>query len=121
LVEDEKLLRYTLAKVLRTKGIRVIEAADGRIALSVFQTDPSQVDLVLLDMTLPGIPGQTVLSEIRQISPEMKVILTTAYPEERALSGIRKESPVRFLRKPYEVTELYRLIESMLPNLSGLA
>jgi two-component system cell cycle sensor histidine kinase/response regulator CckA len=120
LVEDEKLLRYTLAKVLRTKGIRVIEAADGRIALSVFQTDPSQVDLVLLDMTLPGIPGQTVLSEIRQISPEMKVILTTAYPEERALSGIRKESPVRFLRKPYEVTELYRLIESMLPNVSGL-
>jgi len=114
LVEDEQLLRYTLAKMLRAKGMRVIEAADGSVAYSVFQDNPSQIDIVLLDMTLPGMSGQTVLSEIRRIRPETKVILTTAYAEERVLAGIQAESTWRFLRKPYEAKQLYHLIRSML-------
>ena len=116
LVEDEDLLRRTLSKVLRAKGLRVIEAADGTTACSVFQANPSLFDVVLLDMTLPGMPGQMVLSEIRRIRPLTNVILTTAYTEELVLGGIQQGPTLRFLRKPYEAKKLYQLIDSITLN-----
>jgi len=114
LVEDEELLRCTLAKVLRSNGFAVIEAADGVAAMDLFRAGPSQIDLILLDMTLPRMSGRAVLEEIRRIQPDVKIILTTGYAEENISRGLCLEGNCRFIRKPFELAKLHNLIQDLI-------
>ena len=73
---------------------------------------PTQRDIavVLLDMTLPGISGPRVFGELRQIRPDVKVILTTAYNRETAIKAIDGQQAWGFIRKPYQLNDLVRLL-----------
>jgi two-component system, cell cycle sensor histidine kinase and response regulator CckA len=77
-IEDEHELRLAVSKFLRKRGFPVIEAGDGRTGVALFRTREREIDVVLLDLTLPGISGREVLEELSQIRPDVKVILTTA-------------------------------------------
>ena len=61
------------------RGFRVLEAADGTEALRVVRERKEAIDLVLLDVTIPGAPSREVLAEIRRVAPKAKVIVTSAY------------------------------------------
>ena len=91
-VEDEAALRVPVSKMLRRKGFSVVEAADGVVALDFFRDNWQKIDVVLLDMTLPGMSGREVLAAMRQLCPELNVILTTAYSQQR---GARRHSRAR--------------------------
>jgi CheY-like chemotaxis protein len=112
-VEDEETLCQAVAKLLRKKGYSVLEAGDGLTALSLFRANQRAIDLVLLDLTLPGISGRDVLSELRRIQPEVKVILTSAYSQQVATSSLGGQQPRLFLRKPYRFGELIALLEDV--------
>jgi DNA-binding response OmpR family regulator len=115
-VEDETLLRSAIAKLLRAKSFYVTEAADGLSALEVFRANPTKVDIVLLDMTLPKMSGQAVFKELRRIRPDVKVILTTGLSEKQVFRDIGGEQNWRFIRKPYEIAALYNLMKGLLAN-----
>ena len=92
IIEDEKTLRANVATMLRKRGLTVIEAEDGNTGVNVFIADRARIDVVLLDMTLPGKTGPVVLGELQRIEPEVKVIVTSAYgPEhvQKSLHGLR--------------------------------
>jgi PAS domain S-box-containing protein len=109
LVEDEALLRRAASKMLGKSGIRAIEAADGSVALQIIRVHPEPIDVLVLDMTIPGASSWEVVEEARRLRPEMKVIVASAYSEEVARAAL--EFPVRrFLRKPYKTSELEELI-----------
>ena len=109
LVEDEEFLRRAASKILGKSGIRALEAADGSIALQIIRAHPEPIDVLVLDMTLPGASSREVVDEARRLRPEMKVIVASAYSEEVARAAL--EFPVRrFLRKPYKTSELEELI-----------
>ena len=74
-VEDEDRLRVPVAKMIRRTGLTVIEAADGHHAV---KPNEHEIAAVLLDMTLPGMNGPEVFAELREIRPDVKMILTTA-------------------------------------------
>ncbi len=112
-VEDEETLCQAVAKLLRKKGFSVLEAGDGLTALSLFRANQRAIDLVLLDLTLPGISGRDVLSELRRIQPDVKVILTSAYSQQVATSSLGGQQPKLFLRKPYRFGELIALLEDL--------
>jgi CheY-like chemotaxis protein len=114
LIEDEELLRNTLSRLLRIKGFYVTEAADGRSALDIFRSNPLHVDVVLLDMSLPQMSGREVFDELRRIRPDVKVVLTTGYSQERVLSGMGDDQGWKFVRKPYEVARLCDVIQELL-------
>ncbi|HXA51988.1 MAG TPA: PAS domain S-box protein, partial [Candidatus Acidoferrum sp.] len=78
-VEDEEALRVAVSRMLRKRGFSVLEAGDGKTAVAVFRAQASEIDAVLLDMTLPGMSGPEVLHALRRIRPDVRVILTTAY------------------------------------------
>jgi two-component system cell cycle sensor histidine kinase/response regulator CckA len=115
LIEDEDPLRLAIAKMLRKGGYAVIEAADGHSAVELFRSRAHSIDVVLLDMTLPGKPGQEVLEELRRIRCEVKVILTTAYNENSALTAAGAQQPWYYLQKPYQFTELAALLRTACP------
>ena len=109
-VEDEDTLLHAVSKMLRMKGFSVIEAIDGDTALGLFRAHQRDIAVVLLDMTLPGISGPRVFWELRQIRPSVKVILTTAYNKETAIKAIDGQQAWGFIRKPYQLNDLVRLL-----------
>jgi PAS domain S-box-containing protein len=112
LVEDEETLSLAVSKMLRKRGFSVLQAGDGITAVDVFRSNRPSIDLVLLDLTLPEMSGEQVFRELRRIQPDVRVILTTAYGREKALSTLGGLEPWLFLRKPYAFGELMNLLES---------
>ena len=113
-VEDETSLRAPVSKMLRRIGYSVIEAGDGTAAVEIFRARASEIGVVLLDMTLPGASGAAVLSDLRSLHPRVKVILTTAYSEERVQSDLAGWESWGFLRKPYRFRDLVDLLRRAL-------
>ena len=113
-IEDEEMLRIPTSKILRMKGLSVLEAGDGLAAVELFGANQSGIGVVLLDLTLPGMGGKDVLAEVRRIRPDVKVILTTAYSEEMAVNTVGGQHDWAFIRKPYGINDLVKLLRDVL-------
>jgi two-component system, cell cycle sensor histidine kinase and response regulator CckA len=112
-VEDEDALRVAVSKMLRKTDFSVIEADNGKTAVDLFRASAQQIDVVLLDMTLPGMSGREVFEELRRIQPNVRVIITTAYSQDYALATIGRQQPWLYIRKPYVLSELMALLRSV--------
>jgi nitrogen-specific signal transduction histidine kinase len=108
-VEDEDLLRRAVAKMLSSRGFAVIEAGEGSEALEAIQTRHSQIDVLFLDITIPGTPSRDVFETARRLKPDMRVIVTSAYDSGFAAASLHGSFEY-FLRKPYRITDLVDLI-----------
>jgi CheY-like chemotaxis protein len=94
LIEDEVLVRRTTSTVLSTGGYDVIEAADGEEGLLLYDRQPSRIDLVLLDWSMPRLSGQRVLDELVRRSPGVKVVLFSGcYPAGDLQPNVRAIIP----------------------------
>ena len=111
-VDDEEALRVAVARVLRLKGFSVVEAADGESALKLLRDPAAAFDVLLLDATLPDIPAADVFAAVAAERPAVLVVVTSAYPRDEALRLTGAPSGWPFIRKPYHIDELIRLIES---------
>jgi two-component system cell cycle sensor histidine kinase/response regulator CckA len=109
-VEDEPSMRSAVTKLLRRRNFHVIEAADGVSAVELLRSDPSRIDVVLLDVTLPGMTGREVFDRLRGIKPDVKVVLSTAYSRERTMSEFRERNTSGFIRKPYKTNDLVEML-----------
>jgi PAS domain S-box-containing protein len=114
-VEDEEQLRFVTTKMLRRNGFGVMEAADGTEALAAISAHKETIDVVLLDVTLPGAPSRDVLAEVRRVRPDSKVIVTTAYGTSKVAETFPGMHIDAFLRKPYRAAELVNLVLSLYP------
>jgi two-component system cell cycle sensor histidine kinase/response regulator CckA len=114
-VDDEALLRQAVSKMLRKKGLSVIEASDGFGALDVIRARKDHIDVLLLDVTLPGASSREVYEEAKRLRPGMPVIVTSAKAEEMAAASLAT-SVERFLRKPFRLGELLETIWEVLPS-----
>jgi two-component system, cell cycle sensor histidine kinase and response regulator CckA len=111
-VEDEQILRVAVSKKLRIEGFSVIEADDGTAGASLFRENETKIDVVLLDVTLPGSSSREVLQELRRIRPGVKVILTSAFNQDKALVSIGGQHVWGYVRKPYRLNELTNLVRN---------
>jgi two-component system cell cycle sensor histidine kinase/response regulator CckA len=109
-VEDEEILRFAVSKMLRKEKFFVIEAGDGTTGAHLFRVNEPKIDVVLLDMTLPGMSGRALLEEMRRIRSDVKVVLTTAFSQDNALSSMGEQRPWGYVRKPYQFRELTSLL-----------
>jgi DNA-binding response OmpR family regulator len=106
IVEDEHTLRRAVSKMLRRTGFTVFEAADGEAGASLFRDKASEIDVVLLDLTLPGLSGGEVFSELQRLQPDVTVIVTSAYSREQAQATLGERTPWFYIRKPYQFDDL---------------
>jgi PAS domain S-box-containing protein len=114
LVEDEEGLRFAVANLLRRKGFRVAEAAEGLAAVNVLRKKTGPIDAILLDLTLPGMSSRDVIAEAGRMRPDAKIILTSAYSRERAARELATPQVKAFIRKPYQIGELIRVISHVI-------
>jgi CheY-like chemotaxis protein len=107
-VDDERMVRKTVRSVLEPEGYRVLEATDGIEAFETFQRERGSVDLVLLDLSMPGIPGDAVLKSILRERPNARVVLFTGREPETLPIGA-----TAMLQKPVKIDELLRVVRSV--------
>jgi len=114
-VEDDQTLRRAVSKGLQKRGFLVIEASDGSVALDLIHAHRDEIDVVLLDITLPGASSREVFEELLRIRPDLNVIVTSAYDERMVdtyYAGLRVN---HFIRKPFRLDDLVRLTGTALP------
>jgi PAS domain S-box-containing protein len=109
-VDDETMVRQTVANALEVSGFKTITAVDGVDALEKFQKHESEINCVICDLTMPRMNGWETLAALRRLSPAVPVILTSGYSEGQIMEGKHAERPQAFLQKPYEYRVLLEAI-----------
>lgn len=116
LVDDEPLLREVGEEILRGCGFDVTTAASGEEALAMLFSDVMQVNIVLLDLNMPGLGGVETLREIRRNDENMKVIVLSGYSETTLDSSNRELRYDGFITKPYQFSELCAEVSHVLES-----
>jgi two-component system, NtrC family, response regulator AtoC len=111
-VDDERLLRWSVAETLSARGYEIAEATDGRTAMQEFG-DGDRTDLVLLDLRLPDVSDLRLLARIRQKGPHVPVILMTAFPTREIVEDAAALG-ASVLIKPFELDQLAASVERAL-------
>ena len=114
IVEDEEPLSQAVARVLRKAGMQVFEAASGSAGIEFLRSRCSEIDVILLDLTIPGASSQEVLAEAARTRPDMDVILTSAYSEEMARTTVSSSLVRGFIRKPFSLRDLVHTLRNVL-------
>ena len=110
-VDDEPAVRAATVAILSSSGYRVLEAEGGEAAVRLFAARGSEVDVVLLDLAMPGINGEQTLVELKKLRPDVPVVLLTAYAEdELRLSAIRAQL-AGIVAKPFSYEELVNAVK----------
>jgi CheY-like chemotaxis protein len=105
IIDDEEPVREAVEEILRLEGIDVLGAADGMEGLSLCRSR-EDIRLVLLDLSMPGLGGRETLREIKQMAPDLPVILSSGYSEAEALGALAADTLAGFLQKPYDAARL---------------
>jgi len=113
-VDDEESLRTLSRQVLQEQGYAVVEACDGEEAVETFQGTHENIDLVLLDLTMPRKSGWAAFEEIREISPEVPVILSSGYSTQGGGKTANRRGANAFLPKPYKAQQLTQAVRTVL-------
>ena len=111
IVDDEASIRHVVARRLEREHYEILEAGTGEAGLELARTD---VDLVILDYRLPGIDGLEVLRQLRQMNPEMLVILLTGVVDVRTAVSAMKLGAFHFVNKPFDLDAMAALVEQAL-------
>jgi len=111
--DDDPLCLDVGIRMLRRLGYHVLDAKDGKEAISVFVKNQSDVDLVILDMRMPH-NGATTFYEMKQIDKEIKVLIASGYSEDHRIRQILTEGCKGFLQKPFTINALSQKIKTTL-------
>ena len=95
-------------------GFDLLTAADGSEGVAVFRQHADEIDLVILDMKMPGLSGGEAMAEIRSIREDAKVILSSGYPQEEELAMDAGHAPSDFIQKPYRLSLLRSKLRAVL-------
>jgi DNA-binding NtrC family response regulator len=110
-VEDETLIRWSIAETLAQKGHRVVEASDASGAVRALSTAPEQIDVVLLDYRLPDSDDLGLLQNVRRLRPESAVVLMTAFGTPEVTRGALELGAYRVLNKPFDIHGIEPLLQ----------
>jgi DNA-binding NtrC family response regulator len=110
IVEDELLIRWSIAETLAHAGHAVIEAEDGASAVMALKNDAERIDAVVLDYRLPDSSDLSLLATVRRLRPETAVVLMTAFGTPEVVKGALDLGVYQVLHKPFEMHDLESLL-----------
>jgi signal transduction histidine kinase len=114
LVDDEEIVLDVSREILEFLGYRVFAAANGQEAIDIFAEKKGEIDLVLLDMIMPGISGGETFDRLRQLNPAIKIILSSGYSINGKAKEILDRGCQGFLQKPFHLEILSRRLREIL-------
>ena len=109
-VDDEDGVREFIRSALEFDGFEVFAAKDGTEGVAVFREHADRIDLVVLDMTMPGLSGERTFEELRKVRPDVRVVLSSGYNEDEAIARFAWRGLAGFLQKPYRHRDLLEAV-----------
>ncbi len=114
LVEDEANLRYLARQYLEKQGYKVIEAADGAVAMQIAVAHDKVIHLLLTDVIMPGLNGRELAQRISEIRPNVKILYMSGYTENVIGHNGMLDAGVRLLQKPFNLRDLRSKVREVL-------
>jgi signal transduction histidine kinase/CheY-like chemotaxis protein len=114
LVDDEPLVGNAIQAILQQRGFGCVLTDGGRAGIARFEERPDDFDLALVDLTMPGVGGRAVLRRLRELRPQLPVVLMSGYTEHDVRAELDERTA--FIKKPFLSEELYAVICAVLPG-----
>jgi PAS domain S-box-containing protein len=115
-VDDEPALRKLAQVILEQRGYSVLVAADGQEGVDLFRANAGKIVAVLLDMTMPVMSGKEAFRQIREIQPDVPIVISTGYSELVAIEQFGTGTAIDFVQKPYTVAKLGEKIKAAIEH-----
>ncbi len=113
-VDDEKILLELLGDILKAAGSDVVAVNDSLKAVGTYQNTPG-VDLVMLDVIMPGKSGVDVYHELKKINPDIKVVFMSGYTRDAQINDlVEKNKNIEFINKPYAAADVVEKLAMLL-------
>jgi DNA-binding NtrC family response regulator len=113
-VDDEEMVLNVAKAILTSVGFQVETASDGRQAVEIFEQRSKEIDLVLMDMTMPHMSGEETFFELKRLDPNVRVVMASGYSEHEATSHLTSRRLSGFIQKPYRAAELVAKLRGLL-------
>jgi len=115
-IDDDAFVREAVTDILEYEGIPLLTAVSGEIGITLYREQMEKIDLVLLDMSMPGLDGAETFYELQKINADVPVLLSSGYTDQEINDRFPPNSILGFLQKPYDLAELVSTILHHLPS-----
>jgi len=109
--DDERVILDVASRILKRLGYSVLAAPDGHEALRVFAERRHEIALVILDMVMPKLSGREVFRRLKEIDPNVRVLLSSGYSADGEAQAILNEGVIGFVQKPYMMNDLAQAVK----------
>ncbi|MCA1906593.1 MAG: PAS domain S-box protein [Desulfarculus sp.] len=113
-VDDEPALLTVARRTLESQGYRVLTASSGEEALETYRDHPGRIDLVLMDLGMPGMGGARCLLLLKELDPGARVIISSGYAPDACAGPEVRQAALGFLAKPYRRNDLLQMVRQTL-------
>ncbi|MBU4261567.1 MAG: PAS domain S-box protein [Proteobacteria bacterium] len=114
LVDDEQLIIDVGTEIIKSLGYEVLTARSGKEALDIYANNRDRIDIVLLDLVMPGMSGGDTFIGLKEINPDVRVLLSSGYSINGQASSMLKQGCDGFIQKPYNMKDLSQKIHEIL-------
>jgi PAS domain S-box-containing protein len=115
-IDDEEMIRITASAQLTSLGYKVFCAENGKIGVNTFKENRGEIDLVILDMIMPVMGGREAFGKLREIDPNIPVIISSGFSKEDDILAMKTGGVSGFLNKPFRRVELANMVRSAMSN-----
>jgi two-component system cell cycle sensor histidine kinase/response regulator CckA len=113
-VEDDSQVREMIVETLTKSGYTVLIARNGVEALSLYQSSPHPVDLVILDLVMPQMGGKECYYRLKSLNPKLKILVMTGFTADGSAEEFRREGASGVITKPFELHEFTETIQRII-------
>ena len=114
LVDDEAIVIGVGKQMLEKLGFAVLTATNGQEALDIFKVNKDRIDLVVLDMIMPGMGAGDTYDELHVLDPEIKVLLSSGYGVDEQTNEVLQKGCKGFIQKPFNLQALSQKIQEVM-------
>jgi two-component system cell cycle sensor histidine kinase/response regulator CckA len=116
LIDDEKMILDVGRELLEELGYTVLPVMSGKEALDVLQDNPNKIDLIIMDMIMPGMSGSETFDRLKEINPDVKILLSSGYSINGQATNIMQRGCDGFIQKPFNMNQLAERIQKILAD-----
>jgi DNA-binding NtrC family response regulator len=116
IVDDEEVVLDVEGLMLKKMGFNILKANSSAKACHLYKNKKDDIDLVILDMIMPGDNGAVTYKKLKTINPGIKVLISSGFWKDLNVRAILKDGKSSFIQKPFKYAEFNRKINSILSN-----
>lgn len=117
-IDDETAVRDAVLDILSLKGITTLTAVDGTEGIARYHQHEQEIQLVILDLSMPGLSGEETYAELKKINPDVRILISSGYSQNEIAHRFTNEEGPIFLQKPYNLVTLLETVQGLLNQAS---